>query len=126
MALRFHPFYYQNQFLQDSFWNSGLKKFSDVLKTLVLAKRLLSETLSSCEMMDSDSVAMAEEKLGLKYPLVNEPDTFFMIVETQGSREDHDAEKMADFIQEAMKQGLVVDGITANEPSRMMVNLQEI
>ncbi|CAA9999414.1 unnamed protein product [Nesidiocoris tenuis] len=97
----------------------SLNSFKDVLSTFVLAKRSLSETLSSCEMMDSACVTSVEEKLRIKCPLENSADSFFMIVETQGSREDHDAEKMSNFVQEAMAKELVVDGITANEPSRM-------
>uniref|UniRef100_A0A146LKD7 D-2-hydroxyglutarate dehydrogenase, mitochondrial n=1 Tax=Lygus hesperus TaxID=30085 RepID=A0A146LKD7_LYGHE len=97
----------------------SLKKFRDVLSTFTLAKQTLSETLSSVEMMDSVCMTSVGNKLGLKCPLDNDSDSFFMVVETHGSREDHDVEKMSCFVQEAMDKGLVVDGITSNEPSRM-------
>ncbi|KAF6198346.1 hypothetical protein GE061_008094 [Apolygus lucorum] len=96
-----------------------LKNFSDVLSTFALAKRNLCETLSSCEMMDSASMWYLENKLDLKVPLEHDSNTFFMFIETHGSREDHDEEKLSGFVQDAMDKGFVLDGITTNEPARM-------
>uniref|UniRef100_A0A146MBK1 D-2-hydroxyglutarate dehydrogenase, mitochondrial n=1 Tax=Lygus hesperus TaxID=30085 RepID=A0A146MBK1_LYGHE len=96
-----------------------LKNFSGVLSTFALAKRNLCETLSSCEMMDATSLWYLENKLGLKVPLEHDPNTFFMFIETHGSREDHDEEKMSAFVQDVIDKGFVSDGITTNEPARM-------
>ncbi|KAK9510801.1 hypothetical protein O3M35_005510 [Rhynocoris fuscipes] len=95
----------------------GLDSFSDTLKTMKLAKEYLSEIISSCEMMDLESMNVVTNKLGLKPPL--DPYNFYMLIESHGSNEKHDSEKMSAFLDEAMKQNIVKDGITASEPSRI-------
>jgi D-2-hydroxyglutarate dehydrogenase len=42
-----------------------------------------------------------------------------MLIETSGSRQEHDEEKLNDFLQSAMEQSLVIDGVTTNEPGKM-------
>lgn len=42
-----------------------------------------------------------------------------MLIETSGSNQDHDEEKLNNFLQKAMNTSLVVDGVTTNEPSKM-------
>lgn len=94
----------------------GLQSYEDVLKTFRLAKSLLSETLSSCEMMDSRSMESVE-RLGLACPI--NKNKFYMVIETHGSNSSHDEEKMSNFVTEAMEAGAVVDGTYSSQPSTM-------
>ena len=50
-----------------------------------------------------------------KYP-------FYMLIETSGSNNDHDEEKLNKFLETAMSSSLVVDGFVTNEPSKMKVS----
>jgi D-2-hydroxyglutarate dehydrogenase len=42
-----------------------------------------------------------------------------MLIESSGSRADHDEEKLNAFLENTMSQGLVMDGTVTNEPSKM-------
>ena len=44
-----------------------------------------------------------------------------MLIETSGSNNEHDEEKLNKFLETAMSSSLVVDGIVTNEPSKMKV-----
>lgn len=97
----------------------GLKSFDDVLKTMKQAKRQLGEILSSCELIDEASLGLATRHLKLKCPLGVYP--FYMLIETHGSNNEHDEEKMNTFLESIMADGLVEDGTTTNEVSKMNV-----
>lgn len=95
----------------------GLDSYENVLKTFRSAKNHLSETLSSCEMMDAGSMESVM-RLGLTCPI--KENRFYMIIETHGSNSSHDEEKMAAFITEAMDSNVVADGTFTSQPSSML------
>nr|XP_045618024.1 D-2-hydroxyglutarate dehydrogenase, mitochondrial-like isoform X2 [Procambarus clarkii] len=95
----------------------GLQTFDDVLKTYKDAKNKLGEILSSCEFIDWSSIECVEKNLKLKAPIGVHP--FYMLIETSGSNSTHDEEKLNIFLEEALESGIVSDGTTATEPSRM-------
>lgn len=102
----------------------GMDDFSDVLSTYNLAKNQLSETLSSCEMMDAGCMESVVNALGLKPPLTIDC-AFYMVIETHGSREDHDNEKMESFVEKAITSDIVKDGTYTSDPTRM-INLWQL
>ena len=46
---------------------------------------------------------------------------FYMLIETSGSNQGHDEEKLNAFLEKAMETSLVVDGVLTNEPGKMKV-----
>jgi len=42
-----------------------------------------------------------------------------MLIETSGSNQAHDEEKLSHFLQQAMEANLIVDGVSTSEPSKM-------
>lgn len=46
---------------------------------------------------------------------------FYMLIETSGSRADHDEEKLNAFLESVMEKGLVLNGTVTNEPTKMKV-----
>lgn len=42
-----------------------------------------------------------------------------MLIETSGSNQAHDEEKLNSFLQKAMDTSIIVDGVTTGEPSKM-------
>lgn len=98
---------------------SGLPSFESVLKVLKQAKRELGEVLASCELIDESTLHVCTENLKLKSPLPEYP--FYMLIETHGSNNDHDQEKLNTFLEEVMASGLVLNGTVTNEPNKMKV-----
>ncbi|XP_044730727.1 D-2-hydroxyglutarate dehydrogenase, mitochondrial isoform X3 [Chrysoperla carnea] len=96
----------------------SLNSFEDILKTFKQAKQDLGEILSSCEMMDQQSLAVVEENLKLRNPL-NESSPFYMLIETSGSNMNHDEEKLNKFIETALEKGNITNGIVTNEPGKV-------
>lgn len=83
------------------------------------AKHELGEILSSCEMIDERSLDVVTGHLKVKNVLPDYP--FYMLIETHGSNNDHDEEKLNTFLENVMDGGLVLDGTATNEPSKMKV-----
>lgn len=92
--------------------------FEHALKTYRLASRMLSEVLSSCELMDNGCMERIND-LGLRNPLTSYP--FYMLVEVSGSQPVHDELKLNSFLESAMGEGIVSDGTVTSEPSRIQV-----
>nr|CAD7575962.1 unnamed protein product [Timema californicum] len=103
----------------------GLNSFDDVLRTYKDARAGLGEILSSCEMMDAQSLDACTSNLKLRNPISDFP--FYMLIETAGSNGKHDEEKLTQFLEQSMADGIVQDGTVATEPSRIkhMWNLRE-
>ncbi|KAJ6636532.1 D-2-hydroxyglutarate dehydrogenase, mitochondrial [Pseudolycoriella hygida] len=95
----------------------GLESYDAVLQTFLAAKRDLGEILSSCEMLDKDALDCSLNAYNLRSPISKYP--FYMLIETSGSRMDHDEEKINKFLQYVMEKKLVVDGTVTNEPGKM-------
>lgn len=78
----------------------GCKSFSDVLGVFPMAKRCLGEILSAVEFLDRESLLIALEYLpGTRNPLQCVESPFYMLVETSGSNEVHDKEKVEAFLE---------------------------
>lgn len=45
-----------------------------------------------------------------------------MLLETSGSNENHDNEKITAFLQSALERGDIIDGTITNEPGKMLVS----
>uniref|UniRef100_A0A1B6H1T9 D-2-hydroxyglutarate dehydrogenase, mitochondrial n=1 Tax=Cuerna arida TaxID=1464854 RepID=A0A1B6H1T9_9HEMI len=95
----------------------GVVDFEHALHTFRLARTMLSEILSSCELMDENCVGPVVDTLGVRNPLANHP--FYVLIEVSGSNASHDEEKLNAFLESAMGEGIVSDGTYTNEPSRM-------
>ncbi|XP_050307084.1 D-2-hydroxyglutarate dehydrogenase, mitochondrial [Anthonomus grandis grandis] len=95
----------------------GLPSFENVLKVLKRAKRDLGEILASCEMIDESTLEVCTGNLKLRSPIPEYP--FYMLIETHGSNNAHDEEKLNGFLGDVMDSGLVLDGTVTNEPSKM-------
>ncbi|KAI8431704.1 hypothetical protein MSG28_016173 [Choristoneura fumiferana] len=95
----------------------GVKDFDSVLKLYKSAKASLGEILSAFEMADNDSISSTVQNLKLPNPIADFP--FYVLVETHGSDETHDAEKLSRFLEREMSSGLIIDGTVTSEPAKM-------
>ncbi|XP_064212864.1 D-2-hydroxyglutarate dehydrogenase, mitochondrial isoform X1 [Tribolium castaneum] len=97
----------------------GVDSFDKILTTFKRAKRELGEILSSFEMIDEQSINAVIDHLKVKSPISQHP--FYILVETQGSNDGHDQEKITKFLENLMGDGVAQDGTVTNEPSKMKV-----
>ncbi|RHY87824.1 hypothetical protein DYB35_001945, partial [Aphanomyces astaci] len=93
----------------------GCNSFDAVQKTYVAARRHLGEILSAVEFMDRASLDMV---LRSQSTLVDPLETacpFYILVETAGSRADHDMDKLDAYLAHVLESGDVVDGTVAQD-----------
>lgn len=96
----------------------GVESFEKVLDVATRARSELNEILSALEFMDAKSMELVLEHItGSKHPL-SDNFPFYMIVETQGSNEQHDQEKLDAFLGSAMDDQAITDGVLAMDQTQ--------
>lgn len=103
----------------------GCESFTKVLDVFKSCKSYLGEVLSAFEFMDSQSMIVVKENLGLSNPISDHP--FYVLVECSGSNGQHDEEKLLSLLQHVTDQGQALDGIIATDVSKIknIWNLRE-
>lgn len=96
----------------------GLPSFANVQKAFKEAKVQLGEILSAFELMDAQSQAFVHRVTGNKRPLEGEH-PFYCLIETSGSNAEHDMEKLEKFLEHAMGQEIVSDGVLAQDETQV-------
>jgi FAD/FMN-containing dehydrogenase len=92
----------------------GLESYELVQKAFKEAKAQLSEILSAFELMDARSQDMVHQTTGKRYPLEGRH-PFYCLIETSGSNNDHDSEKLEHFFEHLIHDGIVADGVYAQD-----------
>lgn len=95
------------------------RSLSDVIRILNLAKsQYLTEILAAFEFMDRPVLGLVQKTHGstVKLPIAMNDDNdnyFSVLIETHGSNQEHDQDKLSTFLEHVMQQNLVVDGVVA-------------
>lgn len=97
----------------------GLSSYEAVQQAFVKAKEQLGEILSAFEMMDGRTQSMIKETTGKKPPLDDEY-PFYVLIETSGSREEHDEEKLNGLLESLLEEEIVLDGTVAENQSQIV------
>ncbi|GAB2279508.1 D-2-hydroxyglutarate dehydrogenase, mitochondrial [Dionaea muscipula] len=85
-------------------------------KLLLEARRKLGEILSAFEFLDSESMGLVLNHLeGARNPLPSSLHKFYVLIETTGSDESYDKEKLQTFLIHSMESGLISDGVIAQD-----------
>lgn len=85
-------------------------------KLLSEAKRKLGEILSAFEFLDSHAMDLVLNHLeGVRNPLPSAVHNFYVLIETTGSDESYDKEKLEAFLLHSMESGLISDGVLAQD-----------
>ncbi|XP_074172769.1 D-2-hydroxyglutarate dehydrogenase, mitochondrial isoform X3 [Rhinolophus sinicus] len=95
----------------------GCPGFAEVLQTFSSCKGMLGEILSAYEFMDAECMQLVGHHLQLASPVQESP--FYVLIETSGSRAEHDAEKLSDFLEQVLGSGLVTDGTLATDQRKI-------
>ncbi|CAH8274140.1 unnamed protein product [Arabidopsis lyrata] len=91
------------------------KDYLSCQKLLVEAKRNLGEILSAFEFLDNNSMDLVLNHLdGVRNP-VSCSENFYILIETTGSDETNDREKLEAFLLKSLEKGLVSDGVIAQD-----------
>lgn len=99
----------------------ALENFQAVQDVFVRAKKDLAEILSAYEFMDSNSQDLARRYLqdvDLNHPF-EEEHPFYVLIETSGSNKEHDDAKLEAFLESAIEEGLVLDGVVAQDETEL-------
>jgi FAD/FMN-containing dehydrogenase len=98
----------------------GLESFEKVQLAFRNAKEQLSEILSAFELIDSHAQRCLKAAKGadFKLPLEDEH-PFYCLIETSGSNSDHDNEKLQAFLEHVMGEGIVTDGVVAQDQTQI-------
>ena len=96
----------------------GLKSFEKVQEAFREAKHQLSEILSAFELMDGQSQDLVYAVTKRKRPL-DERYPFYCLIETSGSNADHDNQKLEHFLEHALSQETVSDGVLAQDEAQI-------
>lgn len=95
----------------------GLESYDQCQQAFKEAKKALGEILSAFEMMDMNSQKLYKSASGAKLPLESDY-PFYCLVETSGSNTEHDGEKLNDFLEHVMGEGIVADGVVAENETQ--------
>ena len=90
----------------------GLPSWDAVIKTFRFAKASLGEILSAVEMIDGDALDIVVDVDKTHSPL-SERHRYYLLLEINGSNNEHDKAKLEKFLAESMEKELVVDGTLA-------------
>ncbi|KAK9736743.1 FAD linked oxidase, C-terminal domain [Popillia japonica] len=94
----------------------GLDTYENVLETFKASKGCLSEILSATEVIDRESMDVVREHLNLRSPIGEYP--YYLLVETSGSRDEHDQDKLNRFVEMCLEKGFILGGTVVTEPSK--------
>lgn len=97
----------------------AVSSYEAVQKVFVGARRELAEILSAFEFMDGKSQLLTARYLKADHPIESGEYPFYVLIETSGSNRDHDMEKIENFLGNAMEEGLVDDGIIAQDETQL-------
>lgn len=92
------------------------KDYYSCQKLLLDAKRKLGEILSAFEFLDRNSMDLVLNHLeGVRNPLPPSVHNFYVLIETTGSDESFDREKLEAFLLRSMEGELISDGVLAQD-----------
>lgn len=69
--------------------------------------------------MDDKSQLLTARHLNADHPIESGEYPFYVLIETSGSNKEHDDEKLEGFLERAMEDGLVDDGIIAQDETQL-------
>ncbi|KAK6202890.1 uncharacterized protein RJT21DRAFT_129868 [Scheffersomyces amazonensis] len=97
----------------------AVDSYESVQKVFNDARKELSEILSAFEFMDETSQILVSKYLKLDHPIESDSYPFYILIETSGSNKEHDDEKLETFLGNAMENGIVLDGIIAQDETQL-------
>lgn len=95
-----------------------------MLETFKKAKEDLGEILSAVEVLDTPTMDFINTRLEKKSPIGNFP--FYLLLETSGSHQKHDEEKLNKFLESSLESQLILNGTVASDESKVKVSCMQV
>ncbi|XP_044753905.1 D-2-hydroxyglutarate dehydrogenase, mitochondrial-like [Coccinella septempunctata] len=95
----------------------GAQNFTKILKAFNKARHDLGEIISAVEVMDHQTMEMVEEYTDLSSPIGRYP--IYLIIETSGSDETHDEEKLNRYFESCMDKHFILNGVVASSTTQI-------
>ncbi|MCO5560112.1 hypothetical protein L7F22_013719 [Adiantum nelumboides] len=98
----------------------AVDSFEAVQQVFSTVKRHCGEILSAFEFFDSQSLNMVKSHAtaSIKDPF-QERHPFYVLIETSGSRKEHDDEKLTELLEELMESSQITDGVLAQDETQL-------
>ncbi|UZJ52287.1 hypothetical protein CBS101457_001607 [Exobasidium rhododendri] len=98
----------------------AVESFDAIQDVFSRVKSHCGEILSAFEFFDTQSMQMvkAHATAGVKDPF-QEKHPFYILIETSGSRKEHDDEKLSELLEELMESEAIVDGVLAQDETQL-------
>jgi (R)-2-hydroxyglutarate---pyruvate transhydrogenase len=97
----------------------GLGTFEAALEAFVAAKRQLGEILSAFEFMDGRTQKIVKDAKKREKGVLEGEHEFYCLIETSGSNQDADYERMEAFLAGLMEKGIIEDGTVAQDETQI-------
>jgi FAD/FMN-containing dehydrogenase len=97
----------------------GVKDWQSALDTFVAAKKELGEILSAFEFMDRRTQNVVRMKKERETGVLDEEHDFYCLIETSGSSQEGDLERLEAFLANQMEKGLIEDGTIAQDETQI-------
>lgn len=97
----------------------AFQNYDDVLDVVTMAKSDLGEIISAVEFVDSSGMALSQAHTNWIGGPLDKFYPMYMLLETAGNRPDHDTVKLNEFIERALVQGAVTDGVVAQDKKQL-------
>lgn len=97
----------------------GVDSFDKVTELLVRCKDEVGEILSAFEFMDRNAVQLATNLLSHVRDPFTDTFPFYVLIETSGSNQHHDMEKLEKFLEHCYSQDFIGDAVVAQDQSQM-------
>ncbi|MCO5590143.1 hypothetical protein L7F22_044112 [Adiantum nelumboides] len=98
----------------------AVDSFEAVQNVFSKVKAHCGEILSAFEFFDNQSLEMvkAHATAGVKDPF-QDKHPFYVLIETSGSKKEHDDEKVTELLEELMESNAIVDGVLAQDETQL-------
>ncbi|KAH8919602.1 hypothetical protein BT69DRAFT_1266403 [Atractiella rhizophila] len=100
----------------------SVSSWEDLLKVFIRTKSSLSEILSAFEFFDPDSLDIVQTFSDMRAPFEQDDvakEGFYILIETSGSRKEHDDEKLQDHLESLMTEELITNGVVAADETQL-------
>ncbi|KAI8896219.1 hypothetical protein BC833DRAFT_598282 [Globomyces pollinis-pini] len=96
----------------------GLDSYEQVMKVFSEAKKDLGEILSAFEFFDRSSLDLVLKHLEHTREPFTTQSPFYILIETQGSKKEHDDAKLEQFLEKILEGELIADGVLAQDQTQ--------
>jgi len=97
----------------------GLDSWEQVLATQLRVRKDLGEIVSAIEYLDANCMELTLAHQQIQNPLSGSSHPFYMLIETHGNNNDHDQEKIMNFLEAGFSENIISNGTMAENETQV-------